>query len=210
MPPTETVTLIIAAIALLILVDLHRRVMILSSDMSTLRSWKYGDDQFDHSIDKNVSEALHWYLNEQNRIKERTANLPGMDLWSLAEDGWERNVLAAAETLRHLISEAYGAGTPDENFVAQSELTVRMTPDLANDLVQLANLASELGLKQIEWRIKKIEVVGECRKSKPNLDLIGSKEFELLELEGDILDRKFLRQEAKRAVWKSFCEARKH
>lgn len=201
---------IVIAIAVLVLLDLHRRTVALSTHVNALLALKDGDEQFDRLIDENVSKTLNWYSKEKDRLEERAKGLPGTDLWSVIEDNHERNVLAAAETLRDLIGEAYGRDTPDEHFVMQSAYSVRMTPDLAHDLVKLANLGNETELMELEWRIKKIEIAGEHHKSGPDFGLIASYEYELLVLEAKISDQRHECRAAKQALWKSFNEARKH
>jgi hypothetical protein len=181
----------------------------LSHQLSQTLSKHFESGEHDDLIEKQTSREVQWYIKRRDQIEAEKQELPEIDLWAINANSknWEQDLIAGAQKLRNLIVEAYG-DTPDTVFVSQEAQKVPMTYELAHDLADLAHLTKELGLKETEWQIKKIELLGAMRKRQTRFDIMASEEFELRALERQIDETRSRGPTVKKAVLESFRAAK--
>lgn len=161
------------------------------------------DAAHDEAIDKEVSEGVASYDRHVTKLSAEKKQLPGIDTWAISSSrSWETQLIEKAEALRPLAEEAYGYN-PDTYTFTQHANRIPMTYTYAHALADFAHLRKDLSIKDAEWSIKKIQLLGLMRKRCANLLSIADLERELQEI---ALDRSNLqvRYEAKR---KAICDA---
>ena len=163
-----------------------------------------------HDYDGGVWEAYdnarNHFLEEEKQLVANKASLPGIDACAMEAPGWDEKLIAGAETLRYLISEIYGC-MPDDNWVRQRALSVRMTYELAHSLIYLAHAYRDVQIKRATWALNKLQSNFESKQKCPDFGLWTANECENMGIErtiGKIEDR-LPALEAR--VWEEFKNA---
>jgi hypothetical protein len=155
----------------------------LFSKIDGLKKRLLEDYEFDDQIGAQTKQAVSVEQKHLEKLEHQKQLLPRMDLWEIsANRRWETDLIAGAEKLRGLILQRHG-NHPDGHWTAKSVDAVKMDYGLAHSLVELAHMEVKQSIMTVEWRIKKIEMLGEMRKRQPNLTSVAYGEQELNDLD---------------------------
>jgi len=166
------------------------------------------DFEFDNQIDEQTKQALSGEQKHLETLERQKQLLPRLGTWAIATNSrWESDVIAGAEKLRGLILQRHG-DHPDGHLTAKSVDEVKMNYDLAFSLVEVAQMEAQRSVKTVEWRIKKIEMLGEMRKRQPNLSAVAYGEQELNDLDQERRQMSEELTNLHKALWDEFVRAR--
>jgi hypothetical protein len=168
------------------------------------------NEQTDHDdpMDQQVNESSDGIRKRREQLENEKRELPRIDLWEISGNrNWEPALIAGAEKLRHLISDAFG-NNPDSHFVDNEAREVPMDYYLAHELAALAHLKTDLNIKEADWAIKKTELLGAMRKRQPSLSAMVCDEFDLREIEREIEKMRRALPASERKVWEAFTKVR--
>ena len=204
----QILTLVGVGVVSFFVARLSDRLDRISKQLNSNILTKHGDTTHDELVDGEVARSLEWYVKRRDQLETEKKRLPRIDLWALTDSNWEKKLIESAETLRGLISEAYGNGTSDGHHINMTADRVRLDIDLAKDLVSFAHLKNDINRKGVEWLIKRIEVLGCHRKREMQLGPVAHAEFELRALGLEMDEMQSQIPQVKKAVFDSFRAAR--
>lgn len=165
------------------------------------------DWEHDDLIDQHVTNAAEGLRKRLDQIKTEKNELPQINLWAIDRNrNWEQDLITGAENLRHLITDL--SRHPDSHVDWQAAKEVPMDYRLAHAWATLAHLQKDLAIKEVEWVIKKTELLGATRKREPSLSSIASDELELRDIERELEAMREELPAAQRDAWEAFRQAR--
>jgi hypothetical protein len=155
------------------------------------------DNEHDQKIDEQVSRETDGYWKHLKRLKTEKEKLPRINTWDIGTiPNWEQYLIEQAESLRGLID---------------TEHDIRAVPmdyNLAYALADFAHLQKDLAVKETEWAIKRIEVLGAMRQRQFSFKSIVEGEQELREIENQIAAMEERLPTSKYEIWEEFKRAR--
>jgi hypothetical protein len=180
----------------------------LKSRMDKLKPAFLDDDANDGQIDGQIERASGSEQKYLEQLVHKKELLPRIDLWAISENkNWQRDLITEAEKLRGLIAKHH-SDHPGGYMTERWSDEVPMDYGLAHSLAEVAQLEADLGIKQVEWRIKKIGIIGQMRKRQPDLAAVAYGEQELEELQQDIRDTKGRLSRSHDGLWTEFVRVR--
>jgi hypothetical protein len=155
------------------------------------------DNEHDQKIDEQVSKASEGYWKHLKSLEAEKEKLPKINTWDIDTiPNWEQYLIEQAQSLRGLIETSHDTRS------------VPMDYHLAHALAEFAHLQKDRALKETEWAIKRIEVLGLMRHRQLDFKSVVQGEQELRDMENQIAALEQRLPPGEREIWEAFKRAR--